>query len=258
MPEILVAPALEDENCESNHIYPAIIENHPIWFPKDKKWFPYDAEKDGPCDPGNGFSYTEGSFGYYAGDGAVYDFTVPLEKMPIFIKEGTIIPTRLTADGSVKNIQQLDKDNEPFVFDIWPGSSESSLECYLDDGGKTKDAELNGAYALLQVNQSFAGGKLTIGIKANYLNYTLMDFYYLRLRGCNAGQISDTVGNKYTRVSSLSDLYSTEGAAYFYDDGTKEEWIKFPSNSLRKTGDSFQLTKEDKNHFSLSPLSFPC
>ena len=126
---IMVAPAMEDENCEAldSHraqlaqYYPSAIDSHPIWFPANAKWFPYDARYDGPCDPRNNFSYTEGSFGYFQGDGKQLQFRVPLENLPVFIREGAILPTRVTRDGSVKNIQQLDKDDEPFVFDVWPG-----------------------------------------------------------------------------------------------------------------------------------------
>ena len=56
----------------------------------------------------------------------------------------------------IKNIQQLDKDNEPYVFDICPGTM-SSYKCYFDDGGRTRNAEMKGEYSLITLTQSSTG-----------------------------------------------------------------------------------------------------
>ena len=105
---IMACPALEDENCgaledHSSGNYPAIIHDHPIWFPPGRKWFPYDARYDSPCDPGNEFQYTQGIYGYYLGTGAPHSFTVPLkntqslsERELLFLQELlSMVPTRI-------------------------------------------------------------------------------------------------------------------------------------------------------------------
>ncbi|MEN8904504.1 MAG: TIM-barrel domain-containing protein [Clostridiales bacterium] len=242
---IMLAPAMEDENCETltDHTasnYPATIKNHPIWIPNVKKWFPYDAASDGPCNPHNNFSPTEGSFGYYQGDGCSHNFTVPLEKMPVFIREGAIIPTRITRDGSVKNIQQLDKDNEPFVFDIWPSKINSNYQCYFDDSGETREAELNGNYSLITLNQSINDDNWSIDFSCNYNKYELPESLYLRLRASENGNVYDNKNNKYIKTTSLQNLFNQNKYSYFYDTNKNELWIKLNSENL----DKLKLTKE--------------
>ncbi len=256
--DIMVAPALEDENCAATGKFPTTIENHPIWFPKNQKWFPYSAQYDSPCDPGNEFNPTLGSFGYYEGDGNSHGFTVPLEIMPVFIKEGAIIPTRMTKDGSSKNIQQLDIDDEPFIFDIWPGSENSQLECYFDDGGVTLDAESKGVYSLLTIAQSTTtvANKWTVDFKSEYYQYTLTDYMYLRLRGSMSGTVTDSQGNAYSQVNSLTNLYNSTGPAWYFDSTNLEEWIKFPTKSITKAGDTFQVIKDNSSVYTPKPLSF--
>ncbi|MEW8545789.1 MAG: TIM-barrel domain-containing protein, partial [Candidatus Thiodiazotropha sp.] len=254
---IMVCPAMEDENCgaledQSSGNYPAVIHDHPVWFPTERKWFPYDARYDGPCDPGNGFNYTQGTYGFYLGTGAAHKFTVPLENMPVFMKEGAIIPTRITADGSnKKNIQQLDKDGEPFVFDIWPGAEYSTYECYFDDGGRTKNAELKGEYSLVKVQQRSEGGVWQISFSSEYNKYLLPTFLYIRLRAAVSGPISDSQSRSYSGCSTLPDLFQEKGPACYYDTGKKEQWIKVFSDKL----DGLTISK--KGTYDIKPLIFP-
>ena len=252
---IMVAPAMEDENCGAltDHTasnYPSTIVGHPIWFPANAKWFPYDARYDGPCDPGNDFSYKQGSFGFYQGDGSAHKFTVPLENMPVFIREGAIIPTRVSKDGKVKNIQQLDKDNEPYVFDIWPGV-ESSYECYFDDGGRTRDAELKGEYSLVTLTQSTIDDAWQVKFTSDYMKYKLPLFIYIRLRAAVQGSASDSLKRNYSECMTLKELYAQKGPACYYDNEKKEEWLKIPT----KFFDGLIVKKE--NAHQTHALAFP-
>lgn len=254
---IMVSPALEDENCgalkdHSAKNYPSTIYGHPVWFPANKTWYPYDARNDGPCNPGNGFEYTQGTFGFYRGDGRAHRFTVPLENMPVFIKEGAIIPTRITADGSVKNIQQLDKHKEPFVFDIWPSAEPSSYQCYFDDGGKTRNAELKGEYSLVKLEQRSVGGDVwQITFTSDHMEYQLPKFLYLRLRAAVSGTISDSQNRSYSSCLTLADLFRAWGSAFYYDTAKKEQWIKVLTDNLE------DLTVSKKGTSDIHQLSFP-
>ncbi|MCP4132680.1 MAG: hypothetical protein GY754_17070 [bacterium] len=253
---IMAAPALEDENCEAlkNHEaknYPSTIYQHPIWFPADSKWFPYDARYDGPCDPGKSFGYTRGLFGFYQGEGNVSRFTVPLENMPVFIREGAILPTRVTMDGSVKNIQQLDNDDEPFVFDIWPGAENSTYQCYFDDGGKTKNAELDGKYSLVSLKQTSDTEAWKIEFTYDYHQSILPGYFYIRLRAAVSGDVSDSRENSYSACSDLSGLFMKKGYAFFYDKNRQEQWIKVPTDKL----DGLIISKNGS--FTISLLPFP-
>ena len=234
---VMVAPAIEDENCgeltdHRSSNYPSTIFRHPIWLPANVKWFPYNARFDGPCDPKDAFHYTQGDFGFYKGEGVVRPFTVPLEIMPIFVREGAILPTRIAADGKVKNIQQLDKDDDPFVFDIWPGSDHSSYQCYFDDGGKTRNAELNGEYSVITVEQISDGNSWQVVFTCCELKYQLPAFLYIRLRAAVSGRVSDSLGRGYVHTSNLSDLFNLKDAAFYYDEKKQEEWIKVQTNCL--------------------------
>ena len=237
---IMVAPAMEDENCEATRSFPATIENHPVWFPAGRKWFAYDARTDGPCNPWDGFAPTAGSFGYVPGDGASHGVTVPLETLPLFFREGAIVPTRLTKDGSSKNIQQLDNDDEPFVFDIWPGSDRSEYICYFDDGGRTRDAETKGCHSLLKIQQSTAAGDWTIELSLLKSGYALPARLYIRLRGAEVGDVTDSHNNAYPRCDAWSQLFSHDGVGcYYYDTARREQWIQFSTKGLAE----LQITK---------------
>ena len=252
---IMVAPAMEDENCGAltDHTasnYPSTIVGHPIWFPANAKWFPYDARYDGPYDPGNKFSFTLGSFGFYQGDGSAHKFTVPLEKLPVFIREGAIIPTRVSKDGTVKNIQQLDKDNEPYVFDIWPGVK-SSYECYFDDGGRTRNAEMKGEYSLVTLTQSSTDDAWRVKFTCDYMDYKLPAFIYIRFRAAVQGSASDSLKRNYSDCMTLNELFMEKGPAWYYDNEKKEEWLKIPTDGLDG------LTVKKDMPYQAHALAFP-
>ena len=241
---ILVSAAMEDENCGAlvdrrARNYPATIVGHPVWLPANAKWFPYDARYDGPCDPGDNFRFTQGSFGFYQGDGSAPRFTVPLENLPVFIRAGAILPTRITQDGTVKNIQQLDKDSEPYVFDIWPGA-EYSYQCYFDDGGKTRNAELKGEYSLLTISQKLTDDNWQISFSTNYMKYKLHPYIYIRFRAAVSGSVSDNKKRFYSPCKTLADIFANKGPGWFYDSDKKEEWVKVPTDIL----DGLVITKE--------------
>lgn len=244
---ILIAPAMEDQNCDATENYPTTIENHPVWLPNGRKWFPYDARFDGPADPDQNFTYTEGTFGCYEGDGQKHSFTVPLENLPIFIREGAIIPTRQSADNSVKNIQQLDEEHAPLIFDIWPSHLDSEYQCYLDDSGKTREAELNGAYSLVSINQCSSSGNWVVQFRVDRDQHPLPGSLYLRLRAATAGIVSDSQGHAYAQPDSLVDFFNESSFASFHDPQKNEQWIKVSSENLN------QLTITKAGTFHITP-----
>ena len=176
--------------------------------------------------------------------------------MPIFIRGGAIIPTRLSADGSAKNIQQLDEDGDPFVFDIWPGAECSQSGCYFDDGGVTRDAETQGTYTLLALSQSQDTSAWNVTLKLSYSQYALPEYLYVHLRGTELGAVTDSANNAYAQVQSLSDLYSEQAAAYYFDGSTKEERIKIPTAGLTEAGSALTVTKANTTSYSPRLLMF--
>ena len=228
--DIAVAPALEDEDS-------GLVENHPVWLPADRMWFIYDARTDGPADMN--LQPTTGQFSYLQGQSALYYVDVPIDKLPLFIRDGAIVPTRIAKDispdkikYSSKNIQQLD-DDDPFVLDIWPGKG-NQYRLYLDDGGKTRGAEVSADYAVYLVAHAttFAPYPSPSSWKVDLTwekgKRSVQHFFYLRLRASNEpASIQSTPSQQFNPVNSYEALVEAQTPGYFYDGTRQELWVKF-------------------------------
>ncbi|WP_343758230.1 discoidin domain-containing protein, partial [Clostridium oceanicum] len=100
----LVAPVYEDSDKRDG-----------IYLP-DSKWIDYWSGKE------------------YAGNQFLNGYDAPIDKLPVFVKKGAIIPMYPSSnyDG-----EKMPGDTYPITFDIYP-SGESSFDLYEDDG-ETKE-----------------------------------------------------------------------------------------------------------------------
>lgn len=245
--DVAVAPAVLAGMFNSQGEY----LHFPVWLPTGRKWFPYDAIND--CAADGNLRPTPGSFGYVEGSSTPYPFDVEIFRLPLFIRDGAILPTRITADGSVKNVQQL-TDADPFVIDLWPGNA-NSYDLYLDDGGKTRDAETRNNYAVFRIQNASAANAWNVGLSCVKGDRAVAFPFYLRMRASNAPSgITDSSGSTFAAVSSRADLFKSGSTGYFYDGARKELWIKTPKTwgktpynvSVKYASDAYQLNRISK------------
>ena len=115
------------------------------------------------------------------------------------------------------------------------GQVKSSYQCYFDDGGKTRNAELEGKYSLLTLTQTQTSDAWKIKFKSDYMEFQLPSSIYVRLRAAqHAGSVSDSLNRVYSDRSSLTDLFDErkESPGRYYDSGKKEEWLKVPTDRI--------------------------
>jgi len=221
--DVLVAPAI----AEAVEIDPlGAVINHRVWLPNGYKWFPYHAATDRPAD--RALKSNGKVFGYLEGLGELDYFDIMIDTLPLFIREGAIIPTRMAGDGSVKNIQQFDDVDDPFVFDLWPGKA-NSYRAYFDDGGVTRNAETQDDYTAYLIQQdSTQPNRWTIHFTWQNGQREIDYFLYARLRASNPpASIEDSQNSSFTRINSLQALFDDDAMGYFYDAENQELWVKF-------------------------------
>ncbi len=89
----------------------------------------------------------------YQGGKTLSDFEAPLWKLPLFVKEGSILPLI----NASNNPNEIDRQQETYL--IYPGEK-SSFTLYEDDGMSQK--YLTGAFLTAEISQEKVGNKLQI------------------------------------------------------------------------------------------------
>lgn len=173
--------------------------------------------------------------------GQTMDYWAPREATPMFVREGSILPTRYTLDGQNKSINTY-TDDDPLVFEVFPldGNNSGAGMCYLDDGGVTTDAEDNGAYSVLNVDATQNGGTKTITLTNDRYGYVFGGSFYVRVRGeksPSSVKVSSGAGSGNVTASSVSDrcalFNSSDDGQYWVDGATDSVWIKLPNTVLQ-------------------------
>ncbi len=125
-PSFLVAPIYEEGEVRNG-----------IYLPKGT-WYDYFTGKA------------------YKGDCVLNSFDAPLEKLPVFVRQGAIIPMYKPSN----NPSQIDYSER--LIEIYPSEQQTSMSVYDDDG--TTDAYLAGACMTYKVEQQVTKGKALITI----------------------------------------------------------------------------------------------
>ena len=92
----------------------------------------------------------------YQGNSVLNAFDAPLWKLPVFVKQGAIIPM----NNANNNPSQIDQSLR--IIEVFPSTERTSITVY-DDDGKT-DAYLAGASLTYQVEQQLKKGRAVITI----------------------------------------------------------------------------------------------
>ena len=90
----------------------------------------------------------------YEGGRVINSFDAPLWKLPVFVKQGAIIPE----NNPNNNPTQIDRKTR--IYEVYPSVEQTSFTEYADDG--TTDAYLSGAYAITEIEQRVEKGRAHI------------------------------------------------------------------------------------------------
>lgn len=159
--------------------------------------------------------------GASAGGGSALTVSAPLDRVPIFVKAGSIIPM----GPSMEYVDQEPAD--PLTLDIYP-SGATSYTLYEDDG--VSNAYISGAFSKTRFTCDTAGGQVTVSIGASTGTYTgklPARAYVLKINGRSSTPGSVTRdGDSLTKFLTRSDFDAAlEG--WFYDANADIAWVKF-------------------------------
>jgi len=179
---------------------------------------------------GDWFDYWTGE--KYTGKQYIHILT-PLDKLPIFVKSGAIIPMQ-------PELQYMDeKKVDEITLDIWPGKS-SSFDLYEDDGLSLKYKD--GDYAVTKITSAKIDNGLLIDIKKpegkfvphehSYITKVHWDenrqplFVYERNKdNLDVSQITKPI----QQFTDLDKLMTSSG--WFYDSKTRLLWVRTKQNN---------------------------
>ncbi len=187
-----------------------------------------------PTDARDGIYLPKGQWlDYFTGDAyeggrIINDFPVPLWKLPIFVKRGSIIPTHKPTNNPDET------DHSLRCYDLYPGLGENSFTEYDDDG--VTQEYLDGKCVLTTVSQSLdKGGNLVVKVSSaqgSYEGYEPDKSTQLRIY-CNSNPKKLTVKARGKRVRL------TEAKDY-------ATW--------KQTPNSFYFGKSDVEHADITAL----
>jgi alpha-glucosidase len=168
----------------------------------------------------------------YSG-GASHAVPAAIDKVPMFVKAGSIIPTG-------PNQQYVDSvPTDPLTLDIYPSGS-TSYNFYEDDGVSAAYQTGGFSTTLLSCNQSGSSVTVTVGAAAGtYSGQPASRTYLLKVNGQTAAPAALTIGGApATEYSSMAALNAAT-TGWFYDSTALIVWAKFPSTPTQATTVAF-------------------
>jgi len=189
--------------------------NRDVYLPAGSNWYVFDV--------GGGVlpAPTPG--------GVSYNWYVPLDLVPVYIREGAILPVRQLE----QYVGQLPQN--PLTFFIYPGK-DSSYQLYEDDHVSTAFQDA-GAYRVTQItNQSIAGGRQVVFNRTYDLFAPPEPFFYLSFLGyINAPASVQALGANLASEISIAQLQASAVNAYFYDAANEKVVVKVFNNQAAIT-----------------------
>ena len=199
--DLLVAP-VTDENW-----------NKEVYLPANSQWYVFDV--DGGVLP----QPTQG--------GQAYNWYVPLDLVPIYIREGAILPIRQLE-------QYVGELPENYLnFYIYPGK-DSSYQLYLDDK-TTMDAldKKKPAYRVVEIDSKNVTNGKEVTFTRTYDKFKPNEgYFYTSFLGVNDASAKVNINGKALKaVSSQQALESSTTNAYFIDAANQKVVVKVLDNS---------------------------
>ena len=157
----------------------------------------------------------------YRGGQILNYFDAPIWKLPLFVKNGSIIPMYPENNNPEKISDTNPKglDDSQRIVEFWPAGS-TEFEAYEDDG-KT----LGGASTTTLYTSEVNGDTATLTANASIGSYTGMTYERSTEFIVNVSQeptaVTGSVAGQdvtFTKVDSMEDFEAAEGNVYFYDE----------------------------------------
>lgn len=199
--DLLVAP-VTDQNW-----------NKEVYLPANNQWYVFDSNGGVLPLPTQG--------------GQPYNWYVPLDLVPIYIREGAILPIRQLE-------QYVGELPENYLnFFIYPGK-DSSYQLYLDDK-TTMDAIDKGVYRTVAVSTKGTANGKQVSFNRTYDKFTPAEtYFYVSFLGIdNPGAQLKVNNKKLTAVASEQDLESAPGNAFYYDTTNEKVVVKVMDSSAK-------------------------
>lgn len=169
-----------------------------VYLPAGSQWYVFDIAGGKLPKPTTG--------------GQAYSWYCPLDLVPIYVREGAIMP--------IRELEQYvgEKTVNPITFYIYPGK-DSVYQLYQDD--KTSmDAEVLGKYRTTEVRTATVGNVRSISVTRTYDKYKPNETYFkLNMLGTTECPTSVSINKKSTtQLQSIDELDGSQNAWYYDQD----------------------------------------
>ncbi|MFT5084032.1 MAG: alpha-glucosidase [Lentisphaeria bacterium] len=179
--------------------------NRDIYLPNGSQWYVY-SDNTAPLG-----APTDG--------GTTQSWYVPLDLVPMYVREGAILPHRELE----QYIGQL--DSNPITFNIYPGK-DSSYTLYQDDHVSTDNVEQK-AYRVTDITHSGMGSGQQVSVKRMYDNYTPPEpFYYVSFLGTATPSSVTNNGKVLSDVGGPQNLNGSTSDAYYFNESIATTFVK--------------------------------
>lgn len=165
--------------------------------------------------------------------GQLFPYNVTLNRIPLFVKAGSILPMRKYA----KSVEA--GSNQNLVLDIYPQGM-SSMLLYEDDG--TTNGYLQSQYASTRFTCHRSRDDMNLMIEppvGSYKNMPTSRDYYLIVRDPIYPQII-SVNDKQLNYYYF-DKFEKNQSGWYFDKGKKETYVKFKASTQKQTTIRFQI-----------------
>jgi alpha-glucosidase len=200
--DILVAP-VTDQNWDKD-----------VYLPSSNNWYVFDV---------NGGALPEPTLG-----GKVYPWYVPLDLVPVYVREGAILPIRQLT-------QYVDAENPNYLnFYIYPTSKDvgdvTTYQLYQDDKVSTDfEKDEGGKYRVTEISATKTSGGRSVQFENTYgydVYTPLEDHFYVSFLGITAAPSSVTVNGTLLTADAQNNVESGTTNGYYYDSNNQKIVVK--------------------------------
>ncbi|MEO7834120.1 MAG: TIM-barrel domain-containing protein, partial [Ginsengibacter sp.] len=173
----------------------------------------------------------------YSGDCIINSFDTPIWKLPVFVKNGAIIPM----NNPNNHVNEIDKSLR--TYEIYP-SGKTSFTQYDDDG--STEAYKYGAGATTLIESNLSGDVATITVhptKGDFNGFVKQKTTIFKINvSAKPKNIVATIGGKELRITEVNSLedFNKNSTAYFYNAAPN-------LNQFATSGSSFEKVSIIKN-----------